>query len=125
MARLLLGVAAACMLAVEMPAPVHVSARLHEQPQFVRDDPGSMHAEHSIEQQQQQQQQQQNHRRLQEMKTEWPECIGMQAEACATLIESEASDAYTLIVRPNDFNFHRVMIRVDGDNLVTKVPSRG
>jgi len=121
MARLLLGVAAACILAVEMPAPVHVSARLHEQPQVVRDDPGSMHGEHSIEQQQQQQ----NHRRLQEMKTEWPECIGMQAEDCVTLIESEASDAYTLIVRPNDFNFHRVMIRVDGDNLVTKVPSRG
>ena len=52
--------------------------------------------------------------------------VGMQAEpCCVALIESEAPDAYTLIVRPADYDFHRVIIRVDSDSLVTKTPSRG
>ena len=70
-------------------------------------------------------QQSQHHRRLQEMKNEWPECIGMQAEDCVALVEAEAPDAYTLIVRPKDYDFHRVIIRVDNDSLVTKTPLRG
>ena len=128
-----------------MPAPV--SARLHEQNQqdFIQDEHGQLlNAANFIDydvgtssglaqqeaiiqsdQTQTQTQPQQDHRRLQEMKSEWPECIGMQAEDCAALIESEAADAYTLIVRPTDFDFHRVIIRVDSDSLVTKTPSRG
>ena len=122
-----------------MPAPV--SARLHEQNQqdIIQDERGPvMDAVNFIDydvdigggQAQQeaiqaQPQQQQDHRRLQEMKSEWPECIGMQAEDCVALIESEAPDAYTLIVRPADYDFHRVIIRVDSDSLVTKTPSRG
>ena len=125
--------------AVEIPAPV--SARLHEQNRqdFIQDEHGPvMDAANFIDynvdvgggQAQQeaiqaQPQPQQDHRRLQEMKSEWPECIGMQAEDCVALIESEAPDAYTLIVRPADYDFHRVIIRVDSDSLVTKTPSRG
>ena len=132
------------LLAVEMPAPV--SARLHEQSQqdIIQDDygpvmdaaniidydvdiVGGQAQQEAIQAQpdQTQSQPQQDHRRLQEMKSEWPECIGMQAEDCVALIESEAPDAYTLIVRPADYDFHRVIIRVDSDSLVTKTPSRG
>ena len=124
-----------------MPAPV--SARLHEQNQqdIIQDERGPVmdaanfidydvdigggQAQQEAIQAQPQQQQQQDHRRLQEMKSEWPECIGMQAEDCVALIESEAPDAFTLIVRPADYDFHRVIIRVDSDSLVTKTPSRG
>ena len=127
-----------------MPAPV--SARLHEQNQqknsqddygplmdasnfidYDVDIGGGQAQQEAIRAQpdQTQSQPQQDHRRLQEMKSEWPECIGMQAEDCVALIESEAPDAYTLIVRPADYDFHRVIIRVDSDSLVTKTPSRG
>ena len=143
MARLLLASCVLFLLAVEMPAPV--SARLHEQNRqdTIRDEHGQLlnavnfidydvdvgsglaQQEAIIQSDQTQTQPQQDHRRLQEMKNEWPECIGMQAEDCVALIESEAADAYTLIVRPKDFDFHRVIIRVDSDSLVTKTPSRG
>lgn len=139
------------LLAMEMPAPVHVSARLHQQNQqdIIQDEHspvmdtanfidynvanigGGLAQKEAIiqssvqTQTQTQPQPQQDHRRLQEMKNEWPECIGMQAEDCVALIESEAPDAYTLIVRPKDYDFHRVIIRVDNDSLVTKTPSRG
>lgn len=135
------------LMAVEMPAPV--SARLHEQNQqdiiqdenspvvdaanFIDynvggDDIDSLTQQEAIiqsDQTQTQPQPQQDHRRLQEMKNEWPECIGMQAEDCVAMIESEAPDAYTLIVRPTDYDFHRIIIRVDSDSFVTKTPSRG
>ena len=41
------------------------------------------------------------------------------------MIEARASDVYTIIVRPPVFNYHRVLIRVDEDNLVDHVPARG
>ena len=69
--------------------------------------------------------QNQSHRRLQDMKNEWPECIGMQAEDCVALVESEAPDVYTIVVRPREYDFHRVIIRVDNDDLVTQTPYRG
>ena len=141
---------ASCMVLLLAEMPALISARLHEQQQQQQDnvnpaqpDPKmdaanfidydntdidgglAQQAEAQHARPDQNQDQDQEHRRLQEMKNEWPECIGMQAEDCVALIESEAPDAYTLIVRPADYDFHRVIIRVDSDSLVTKTPSRG
>ena len=137
---------ASCMVLLLPEMPALISARLHEQQQQQQDNVNPaqpdplMDAENFIdydntaidgglaqqaEAMHARPDQNQDHRRLQEMKNEWPECIGMQAEDCVALIESEAPDAYTLIVHPADYDFHRVIIRVDSDSLVTKTPSRG
>ena len=144
----LLLVAAAIVSLVEMPA--QVSARLHEQQQESTSShagDNAMRAENFMDYDyiigevppgenapssnavdlaaDQSDAQNQHHRRLQDMKNEWPECIGMQAEDCVALVESEAPDVYTIVVRPREYDFHRVIIRVDNDDLVTQTPYRG
>jgi hypothetical protein len=71
-----------------------------------------------------------SHRRLEDLDPSYdpgpfPECLGEIAEDCVAMIEARASDVYTIIVRPPVFNYHRVLIRVDEDNLVDHVPARG
>ena len=59
----------------------------------------------------------------------WEKCLGMQAEDCVEYIESKASDVFCVVVYPktgtSSFNYDRIWIRVNHDNLVVRTPSRG
>lgn len=60
----------------------------------------------------------------------WPECVGMQAENCQSLILSEAPSLNTFIIPDGspvtmDYRLDRVRIFVDDSNVVASVPNRG
>ena len=60
----------------------------------------------------------------------WPECVGMQAEDCQTLILEEAPSLNTYIIPDGspvtmDYRLDRVRIFVDDANVVVSVPNRG
>ena len=60
----------------------------------------------------------------------WPECVGMQAEDCQTLILEEAPSLNTYIIPEGspvtmDYRLDRVRIFVDDANVVVSVPNRG
>lgn len=66
----------------------------------------------------------QNHRKLQE-RTCFPECTGMQAEDCLSIIEQNAPDTFSTMQYPRSFEWGRVVISVDDNNNVKTPPSRG
>ena len=60
----------------------------------------------------------------------WPECVGIPAEDCQTLILSEAPSLNTFIIPEGspvtmDYRLDRVRIFVDDNNVVVSAPSRG
>mmetsp|Transcript_32276 Transcript_32276/g.47714 ORF Transcript_32276/g.47714 Transcript_32276/m.47714 type:complete len:110 (-) Transcript_32276:189-518(-) len=68
-----------------------------------------------------------NHRRLEDFNSQgpWPECQGMQFEACKTLIQNSAPDVYVVKNNPNEFKYHRIRIFVTEGGQVAKIPKRG
>jgi Potato inhibitor I family len=62
----------------------------------------------------------------------WPVCVGISGKDCQHLIESFAEDVrgHVFIKDPDmvvstDFDTTRVLIWVDEDGIVTKIPKRG
>mmetsp|Transcript_30005 Transcript_30005/g.34202 ORF Transcript_30005/g.34202 Transcript_30005/m.34202 type:complete len:143 (-) Transcript_30005:119-547(-) len=75
----------------------------------------------------------QNHRRLQVTGNDdpnnvggpWPECKGMQFEACREWILSNAPGVYIVRINPDEFDYHRIKIFITEEGQVAKVPKRG
>ena len=55
----------------------------------------------------------------------WPECVGWQGQDCATYIQGETSDVVSAEVMDEiQPDIHRVVIRVDENNVVISMPFR-
>ena len=56
----------------------------------------------------------------------WPECVGWQGEDCANYIQGETTDSVSAEVMDEiQPDIHRVVIRVDENNVVISMPKRG
>jgi hypothetical protein len=66
--------------------------------------------------------------RLQELKnTEgpWDFCMYLQYEVCEAYLLQQADDIYIVRIYPNEYDYHRVIIKVDSNGTVERPPMRG
>merc|ERR1712190_641648 len=80
---------------------VIVQAHSIKEPEFLRHNLNNKNTHRSLQEEEQQTQ-----------RTCFPECVGMQAEDCISIIEKDATDSYVNIQYPRSFEFGRVVVMV-------------